>query len=376
MRIIERGTLNRGEPGTPRAISTFPSITPLNNGSLLAAYRVGSTKDSDDETIELRTSVDAGTTWSDPKRPFDSTVDGVLGSLKLTYVTELNDQHLLAAAMWVDRQAHPGKPLFNGETEGCLPMKILLADSHDRGETWSTWRTVPIPDYIGPPSLTNPVLCLPSGRLAISIETNKAYDDSSKWMQRVVYLYSSDNGRTWTDPAPTCQDPAARIFNWDQRAGVCPAGRVATFTWTYDSEAAKYLNIRRRISSDEGASWSEPDDLGFADQAAHPAILPDGQVVLAWVDRFGSRSIRARLASSVDGAFSAGSEVVLYQLPPDETAQTAGDGQTGELLAEMGVWSFGLPFAEALPDGDVMVLYYEGDASSMQVCWARLSLAP
>jgi hypothetical protein len=39
----------------------------------------------------------------------------------------------------------------------------------------------------------------------------------------------------------------------------------------------------------------------------------------------------------------------------------------------MSVWNFGLPFAEALPDGDVIVVYYEGTASSLKASWARLS---
>ena len=185
MRISDQGVLNCGTPATRRAISTYPTVTPLADGSLLATYRVGSTKDSDDETIELRRSSDGGRSWSEPSSPFESMIDGVAGSLKVAYVTALNDDHLLAAALWVDRQAYPGKPLFNDESEGCLPMRILLADSHDRGGSWSRWRVLPVPDDIGPPSLTNPVLRLPSGRLAISIETNKSYEgrDNTSLMQ-------------------------------------------------------------------------------------------------------------------------------------------------------------------------------------------------
>ncbi len=146
--------------------------------------------------------------------------------------------------MWVDCQMHPGNPLFNEQTEGCLPMKILLADSHDGGRSWSDWRVLPVPAEIGPPSLTNPVLRLSSGRLAISIETNKNYNDSGKWFQRVVCFYSADNGQTWSDPVTICQDPVAVIFNWDQRAGVYPDGRLVTFTWTYNSKTTEYFNSR------------------------------------------------------------------------------------------------------------------------------------
>ena len=374
MKITNRGIINRGQPNTPRAFSTFPALTPLADGSLLATYRVGSSKDSADGTIELKHSDDGGQSWSSPATPFATTLNGLNGSLRVGYVTDLGNGHLLLAAMWVDRQTYPGQPLFNEETEGCLPMEIVLADSHDLGRTWSDWRVVPVPPDVGPPSLTNPVLILPSGRLALSIETNKTYLDRGQWLQRVVYLYSEDQGQTWSDPVTTCQDPTGRIFNWDQRAGVCPDGHVVTFSWTYDRQTTQYLNIQRHLSADEGATWSAPDDLGFPDQAAHPAILPDGRVVLAYVDRFQSHSIRARLAPAADAPFDAATEVELYRQAVESPQSAAGQGDTGDLLAEMGLWSFGLPFSAALPDGDVMVVYYAGDDACMEVRWARLSL--
>ena len=55
----------------------------------------------------------------------------------------------------------------------------MLAESADLGRSWSGWRAVETPEDIGPPSLTNPVLEFRSGRLALSIESNKHYHDSS-----------------------------------------------------------------------------------------------------------------------------------------------------------------------------------------------------
>ena len=253
MRIVARGVLNAGAVGTRRAVSTFPSLTALASGEILAAYRTGSTKDSDDETLELRRSQD-GRVWSEPLTPFEAIIDRVRGSLKVGYVTELEPGNLLMVAMWVDREAYPGQPLFNAETEGALPIKLLLTDSHDSGQSWSGWRVKPVSEDIGPPSLTSPILKLPSGRLAISIETNKQYEDTGPWLQRVVYLYSEDGGQSWGEPVTISRDPTGRIFNWDQRAGILPDGRLVTFTWTYDRETNTYLNVHRRISEDEGAT--------------------------------------------------------------------------------------------------------------------------
>jgi hypothetical protein len=270
--------------------------------------------------------------------------------------------------MWVDRTTHPGQPLFNAETEGCLPMAVLLAESSDEGVTWSDWRHVPMPEEVGPPSLTSPVLKLANGELALSIETNKTYHDRRKWYQKVVFFHSADGGETWGAPAIAGFDPSGRIFNWDQRCGVAPDGRIGVFLWTYDTEAARYLNIHRRISSDHGYTWSPAEDLGITDQAGRPAVLPDGRVVLPWVDRFQTHSIRARLAPDIASPFDPASEVVIY----DHAQPVQQDESMGDLLAEMSLWTFGLPYAESLPDGDVLVVYYAGNDKTLDIHWARL----
>lgn len=362
-------------------MATFPTFSVLGDGSLLATYSIGSTKDSDDLTIELRRSLDGGATWGPAKAPFETTVEGRRGSLKFAPVTRLDGDHLIVVCLWIDREAFPGRPLFDPVTEGCLPMAIVLADSFDAGVTWTRWRVVPMPADVGPPSLTNGLLRFPGGRLLLSVETNKEYLDDSPWFQRVVHLWSDDDGATWSAPLTVVADPTGRIANWDQRGAVAPDGRLTSFTWIYDFEAVAYRNIRRRISTDEGRTFAEPTDLGFADQPSHPAILPDGRVVLAWVDRFGSRSIRARSAASIEAPFEPATEVVLFEAAPaapvaaaPAVGSSAGE-TTGEALVEMGTWSFGLAYAEALPDGDVGVVHYApGPNGGIDVRWVRLAI--
>lgn len=369
MELVGRGVLHAAVPGTDRRWGTSPAIVPLRDGTLLASMIVGSGKDTDDQAIELRRSGDGGLTWSEPERPFDSVVDGVRGSFKAAPITALAGDRLIVAGLWVDREAHPGEPLFHPVTEGCLPMAIVVADSDDLGRTWSPWRTVPMPADVGPPSLTNAILRLADGRLALSVETNKTYLDASPWFQRVVYLWSADDGLTWTAPRTVVEDPSGRIANWDQRTGVAPDGRLVSFTWTYDFTDKAYLDIHRRLSSDGGATWSAPEALGISDQAAHPAMLPDGRVVLPWVDRFGSGAIKARLAADPSAPFAAATEVVIHQ---DRPPRRPDERTTGDDLVEMGTWTYGLPYAEALPDGDVMVVYYAGDPGTVDIRWARV----
>jgi len=381
MKIIERATLSAAEAGTPRGVATFPAFVVLADGSLMASYSVGTGKDSDDLTIELRRSFDGGRTWSDPVAPFATSLGVQRGSLKAAPITRLDGDHLIVVALWIDREAFPGQPLFHPETEGCLPMAIIVADSLDAGHTWSPWRTVPMPADVGPPSLTNAIMRLADGRLVLSVESNKPYLDSSPWLQRVVHLRSEDDGRTWSSPETVCADPTGRIANWDQRGAIAPDGRLVTFTWTYDFEAVAYRNIHRRISINGGASLGPAEDIGVADQPGHPAILPDGRMVLAWVDRFGTGTIRARSAAAIDAPFDPESEATVHEPGAGDVAPRVGDSPTGEsattgdALVEMGTWSYGLPYAEALPNGDVGVVHYAaGAAGGTDILWVRLRL--
>lgn len=373
MKIVERGIFAQSVPGTDRAVMSFPAVVVLSSGALLGTCRAGSSKDGDDECPELYRSEDGGRNWSPGTRPWTvPEIEGVKGTLKICYLTETSPGSLLAASMWIDRQTYPGQGLFNPQTEGCLPMAILLAESTDEGKTWSSWRVVPMPEEIGPPSLTSPVFQLGDGSLGLSIESNKTYGDASKWYQKVVLFRSVDGGLSWGEPIVAGEDPSGRIFNWDQRVGVAPDGRIVTFLWTYDNETRQYLNVHRRLSSDGGHTWSAAQDLGFPDQPAHPAMLPDGRVVLAWVDRYQTHSIRAGLSAGADASFDPASEVVLYS-HQDSASQALPQDDTGELLGEMSLWTFGLPFAEVLPDGNVIVVYYAGSNDSMSCYWARLN---
>ena len=372
MKIEATGILGHSKINTHKACYTFSSFVALSNGTLLAAARCGDNKDSELETVEFFFSKDEGENWSSPITPFKKViVDNKKGTLKLCYFTEISSSHLLAAFLWIDRSAHPGKELFNAETEGCLPMKVLLTDSYDQGKTWGKLRSVEMPDEIGPPSLTNPVMKLQDGTLLMSIENNKHYLDKSKWKQKAVFLSSTDNGKNWSSPFLAAGDEEGRIFNWDLRSGVDKEGRISTFAWTYDSLKEKFLNIHQRISNDGGQTWSLPKDLKFADQASHPALLQDGSIVLAWVDRFKSQTIKARLAKDLHSDFDYSSEITIFS---QHIVENNKDNNLGELLADMGIWNFGLPFADALPSGKILIFYYAGSKNQMNLHWSRLTI--
>ena len=104
--------------------------------------------------------------------------------------------------------------------------------------------------------------------------------------------------------------------------------------------------------------------------------------MLAWVDRFGSGTIRARSAAAIDAPLDPATEVIVHRPgrgaaagPPTESAMAGESATTGDALVEMGTWSYGLPYAEMISDGDVGVVHYAaGTRGGTDIRWARLRL--
>jgi len=95
VKIVDRGVLNPSAPDGPRSVSVCPTITLLRDGSLLATYVIGASKDDDGQTLELRRSTDGGRTWGDPSAPFSTVFGGRRGSLGAGYITQLEGDRLV-----------------------------------------------------------------------------------------------------------------------------------------------------------------------------------------------------------------------------------------------------------------------------------------
>ena len=120
-----------------------------------------------------------------------------------------------------------------------------------------------------------------------------------------------------------------------------------------------------------------PTDLGFADQPGHPAMLADGSVVMAWVDRFGTRSIRARRVRDCRWAVRA----------RQRDRPLRGDARGGRGPAsserrrpatrsiEMQGWSYGLATPKRCPAGTSgWSTMRPGPGGGIDVRWVRLGV--
>ncbi len=370
MELMGRGTVFPSVANTDRQSCAFPQVAVLPTGRWLAGCRAACSKGGNEgQHVLLAASDDEGETWSPAVTPFVAPVlDRRPGQFRALALTALGGPNVLATLYWVDN-SDPTLPFFNEQTEGLLDSRIMFAESTDGGETWTEPALMDTSPFNVPTPITGPVLLLPGGERICQFETNKPYYDTTKWIHRSVLMFSHDGGATWPRHSVVTRDP--RIFYWDQRAQVLPDGRIVDLFWTYDNEAAKYLNIHACESADGGRTWSALWDTGVPGQPAPLVALADARMVMVYVDRTGAPAIRCRASTDQGRTWPADLTLTLYESL--STSQTVKKDGMADAWSEMGKFSVGLPATATLPDGDFLTVYYAGESTDCtSVEWIRV----
>ncbi len=372
--LINGGFAFRGERNTDRQSCAFADICVLPSGRWLASCRAAPTKaGTKGQHVLLSWSDNNGKTWSKSSSPFaPQRVGSKQGLFRSAYLTSLGGKNVLAALCWVDH-SNPELPFFNPETEGILDTRVFFSESPDDGQTWFEPKLMDTSPFNIPVALTGPVLALQNGELACQFELNKHYYDTSAWHHAAVFMFSKDRGKTWPEHVLAAKDPGNKIFYWDQRPGILEDGRILNLFWTYDYIESRYLSIHGRESMDNGRTWSEIWDTGVSVQPARPISLPDGRVVMVYVDRSGSPEIKMRVSPDYGRSFSGQTEYTVYQLRT--VSQSKKQKSVQDTWAEMEKFSLGLPVTASLPSGDILVLFYAGPETDFtDVRWARIRI--
>jgi len=368
--MVNSGIVFSGPPKSDGSSATFPLPCVSATGRWLCAFRAAPSKQRNaGQRVLLTWSDDQGRSWQDPIEPFKpTTVDGKLGRMRFAGLTGLDSGRLLAAINWVEH-TDPELPYFNEATEGLLDTRIFLSTSDDDGASWSPLRRMDTAPFPPPTPLTGPILSLPTGELAIQFELNKPYTDPNPWQHASVLMFSMDGGQTWPRHCIIAQDPANRIFYWDQRPSVLPDGHLFNIFWTFDREAAAYRNIHACESWDGGRIWSEPRDTGIPGQPGPVFPLGDGTLAMPCVDRTGPPAIKVHRSRNGGRTWLPEDALLLYA--SSGTSQTVEKASMRDAWSEMYAFSVGLPNAAALPGGGALLVYYAGPETNVtSIHWA------
>ena len=358
-------------------VCDFPSLAVLNDGRLLIVYRQGSAKHSHDGVFVTQWSSDGGRTWSEPETLFDGRAARPNLTATTAGICQARDG-TLACAFFVVEGLQAGVGMFD-EVGFKLPRAIFISLSHDAGATWSTPERYAYPD-MPLSAITEKPFVLPDGEICMPIEYY-----SRDMVCRTALAFSSDNGRTFSrPPLHAIGDLTDRINYGDARFAVLPDGRVLALLWTFVQANGETIEVHRSWSSDRGRTWTEPASIGFVGQVTNPLALPAGDVLA--VSNFRQPPEGIRLWHSPDGGATWDVEhpVQMWDAragrmqgtPVAQRGPAESNGsQVEDVWASLSSFSFGTPDLVRLDDGDLLMGYYaESDGIiHVRACRFRVS---
>lgn len=374
MRIIDRGIIFDGKSAAANERScAFTSATQLQDGELLVAFRLGTGRDAPDGRLRIMRSRDEGRSWETLQPGMTAVVDGVEGNFYSGYFTELAPGRLLGAFVWVDR-SNPELSFVNSETAGVLPMKALLAESADGGESWGPFREIDLGPETGC-SVTGSIFTLPDGRLALPYESWKEYDDPAPGHHASRLAVSDDGGATWPGRLIVAESPDSKTFYWDQRIAAHPhTGELVAMFWTHDRDAATDIDNHITWGSATGETWSEPVSAGWRGQHCQPISLGGDRLAAAYVHRHDPPSLRLVLSDDFGHTWDRDGELTIYDSRIGTEAGASGPRQFEDFWQDMMAWRFGHPRGLLLPNGDLFIAYYAGTAEASTMEWVTISV--
>lgn len=369
------------QPANAR-IAFFTSLCRLRSGSLLCGCQVGTGKHSPDSKIQLCRSDDQGRTWTTIKSNTATEIDGTPGSMSAPVLAEVADGRLLMFATWFDR-SEPERPLFDPITQGILRSKLLLAESRDKGETWSAWRELPTPGLKGCAG-TGGTVSWADGAIAYPFESFKEFDDPRPGHHAAWMIVSRDGGSTFSQPLQIAKHPEDLVYYWDQR--LCAAdqnGEFVALFWTHDLPTKCDLNVHFRRATLTDTHTGELRITGDAirqtslsGQIAAPLQLADGRLLAFVVDRRGPCTMTLWISHDDGYTWPDQQRLVIHH--HEELAAVAPGGTAidfNQYWEDMGKWSFGHPSLLQLDESSILCAWYAGTPTCMSIHWAKVKVS-
>ncbi|HCD01990.1 MAG TPA: hypothetical protein DER64_15845 [Planctomycetaceae bacterium] len=375
MHIAARGLIfDATAAAENEAVAYVTSLVPLASGTFLCGWQSGPGKHTPTNTIRLARSTDGAQNWDRLPFEFETSFEGIPGSFLAAEMVESEPGRLLLFTTWIDRRI-PDRPLFNPETEGILPTRILTCSSTDDGDTWSHWSELETAELTGC-AVTGPILRWTDGTIACTFESFKEFDDPTPVEPAAWLMISRDGGRSFEAPWQVARHPRQTKYYWDQR--LCPTqnpGEFVAMFWTHNRPEQRDTNVHLLQASihDGERAAAEPFETSIPGQIAACALTGDGRILSCVVDR-GRPGTITLWQSADDGQTWPEDERLVVHVHDEKAAISQGREEIdyAEFWEDMGKWSFGHPAIRPLENGWLLA-WYAGTPERMSIHWAHVA---
>ena len=337
--------------GDQACACVFTQTAVSAHGEVFLSYRRGPGKHGPDGAFVVQRSADQGTTWGEPVTVCAPT-EGKIPTSVLCGGIATSGNALLAAFTVVELR-RTDVYVFSEEARD-FPLHTYVSRSEDGAATWSAPREIATGTLHRPTAGGN-VFAMEGGGICIPIENMLRGGP-----QATAAVFTSDLGRTVSDPVVFAADPEERVSLCDARFARLSGGGFLMHLWTFVHEGEQTLAIHQSRSSD-GRSWSRPVPLAIHGQISAPLQLPSGLVIAVnnhrqfpegsqlWWSRDGGRIWNRNPIQMWDPGRSR-----MIGEPAAERVTSARENVWDELQR----FSFGSPGLVLLDDGTALLSYF------------------
>ena len=358
--------------------SFFDSVRGLASGTWLSGCTTGKTKHHHEGTICVSRSRDDAVSWETLPWQFETKIDGVPGSLAGAEMVEVEPGRVLLFSTWFDR-SEPDRPLFDPATEGLLRSRLLVCESTDEGNSWTSWRKIATPGVTGC-AMTGPIVQWPNGTLGFNFESFKEFDDPTPVEPGAWLLLSEDGGQKFDRLFGVARHPESLLYYWDQR--LCPGiadGEFLGLFWTHNRSEKRDIRVHfLKTNIDGERSATLPVETTISGQIAAPLLLDDGRILAFVVDRDRPGTLKL-WQSSDDGATWPENACFTVHVHDEQALLSQGSGKDNvdfaEFWEDMGRWSFGHPSLAKAGSHRVLATWYAGTPVCMSVHSAMIDVS-
>ena len=351
-----------------KACCAFVQAATHEDGRVFCVYRSGSAKHGPDGVLLMQSSADGGKSWAEPSVIFDRTAreppeSAVCGGIAVVGET------LLSSFTYVEI-LDPEVYIFSDEGWG-FPRHVVVSRSDNGGGTWLD------PVEIEPGNLSARVgvvsspFLLPGGNLCVPLEVR-----THAGTQGLAAVFSTDQGRTFSEPQLLVADDEAELSHSDARITRLLDGTWLMHLWTYDYATQRTVEVHESRSSD-GRTWSRAKPIAIQGQISSPLeISPDFIIGAAnhrlppegiqlWWSKDGGRTWNERPIQMWDVKASR----MLGEPAPERAAP-----KKEQLWGDVPSFSFGTPLLQRLEDGTILLMYYSTIDGIIHIRACRLAI--
>lgn len=348
------------------AYCSFPHVVRLPSGDVAVAFRRAGKFSADAaragvathhdpaSSIEMVTSSDLGTTWTDKRTVYR----GPYG-VNDPAMTVLRDGSVIVRFVALDIRKTsevkaPPKKIFSHRTEHGLVTTVvgnLVLRSSDNGLSWQEIG-FDAGTEIGPACSRDPIVEMSDGSWLAPVYTGAPQRADIAWVIR-----SFDQGRNWCEPTRILSDEAGRFsqlhgLNFNETSLLdLGAGHILAMTradGAFHTTGDQFMpvggvgELHVAESFDSGLSWSMPRRTGIWGQPGSICRLADGRILCTYGYRRSPYGVRACMSADGGKSWDVGNEIVLRDDCP--------------------TWDCGYPFSIELEPGKMFSVYYFVDA--------------